>query len=167
MKFQKHRINKYIIAFNVMIYMTRTKWITFSHSNNLPEIVVCSLCVPNMRWSPNILTHSVRSGSVLLSINSSHVTTVSANERRRYICNVFSHWLRPLSHVRTVSANERRRYICNVFSHWLRPLSHDLIFTMPCCLPQANLVLIFGPSYRSNCSMPSVSIVGLCALWVL
>ena len=31
-----------------------------------------------------------------------------------------------LGHVRTVSANERRRYISNVFSHWLRRFSHDL-----------------------------------------
>ena len=30
------------------------------------------------------------------------------------------------SHVRTVSANERRRYICNVLSHWLIPFSRDL-----------------------------------------
>ena len=29
-------------------------------------------------------------------------------------------------HVRTVSANERRRYICNVCSHRLRPFSCDL-----------------------------------------
>ena len=28
-------------------------------------------------------------------------------------------------HVRTVSATERRRYICNVFSHWLKPYSCD------------------------------------------
>ena len=29
--------------------------------------------------------------------------------------------------MRTASANEKRHYICNVFSHWLRPFSRDLI----------------------------------------
>ena len=33
----------------------------------------------------------------ILSIASGHMRMVSANERRRYICNVFSHWLRPFS----------------------------------------------------------------------
>ena len=30
-----------------------------------------------------------------------------------------------------VSANERRRYICNVFSHWLRPCSTISLFHTP------------------------------------
>ena len=30
------------------------------------------------------------------------------------------------SHLRMVSANESRCYVCNVFSHWLRPVSCDL-----------------------------------------
>ena len=30
------------------------------------------------------------------------------------------------SHERTASTNERRRYICNVSSHWLRPFARDL-----------------------------------------
>ena len=39
----------------------------------------------------------------------------------------WDHILSPVSsHVRTSSANERRRYICNVFSHWLRPFSRAL-----------------------------------------
>ena len=45
------------------------------------------------------------------------LSKVSVNERRLYICNVFSHWLRP--YLRKVSANERRCYICKVFSHRL------------------------------------------------
>ena len=54
---------------------------------------------------------------------------VSTNNRRLYICNVFSHCLKPFArdlNVRTVSANKRRRYRCNVFSHWLKPFSCDL-----------------------------------------
>ena len=72
---------------------------------------------------------------------------VSANEKKRYMCKVFSHWLRLFScdlklmdktnkdnsssmtfstlslygsgprQMKTVSANERRRYIYNIFSH--------------------------------------------------
>ena len=31
-----------------------------------------------------------------------------------------------IGHVSMALANERRRYMRNVFSHWLRPFSHDV-----------------------------------------
>ena len=46
------------------------------------------------------------------------LTTVNLGSYSRHYClsgSVFSQWLNK------VSANERIRYICNVFSHWLRP----------------------------------------------
>ena len=45
-------------------------------------------------------------------------------------------------HVRTLSANERRRYICNVISHWLRSFTRDQsqrIETGPRCHPKNGL----------------------------
>ena len=36
-------------------------------------------------------------GARLRSFNSGHTRIVSANERRRYICKDFSHWLKPFS----------------------------------------------------------------------
>ena len=48
-----------------------------------------------------------------------------------------------LDHVTKISANERRRYRCNVFSHWLRPWSHDLrqdIEIIPRCITGYTMV---------------------------
>ena len=41
--------------------------------------------------------HGIAIGVNFLSATSGHVRTTPSNERRRYICKVFSHWLRPLS----------------------------------------------------------------------
>ena len=43
------------------------------------------------------LTWRSRSWVSVLAVDSGHVRAVSASERRRYICNVFSHWLRLFS----------------------------------------------------------------------
>ena len=43
------------------------------------------------------------------------------------------HFLSPdIGHMRTVSANERRCYLCNIFSHWLKLFSCDLIKNILC-----------------------------------
>ena len=52
------------------------------------------ICV-NMGWNDCLVDSW---GVPYLSTGSGHVIMVSANERRRYTCKVFSHWLRPLSH---------------------------------------------------------------------
>ena len=45
------------------------------------------------------------------------------NRKKIRVCFLPAIW----GHVRMVLANERRRYICNVFSHWLRLFSCDLM----------------------------------------
>ena len=80
-------------------------------------------------------------------------------------------WVRFLSiisgHLRTLSASEKRRYICNVFSHWLTALiwpknshnSHPSIFFSadPHSGIQSLMDSILGPQNPCNLTSPQNS----------
>ena len=51
---------------------------------------------PRFHQVPLYLLSQVTPDTILSTI-SSHIRTFSSNEGRRFLCNVFSHWLRPFS----------------------------------------------------------------------
>ena len=65
-----------------------------------------------------LLEHK-RSFSIYCVVFTGHITNISADIK------FIAHYV-DSDHVSRVLANERRRYICNVFSHWPRPCSRDL-----------------------------------------